>query len=484
MQSPAALLDIVSTFRPGKSTRVLEPGEMNDMVVVEENEVFRFPRTPESCLRLEYESRVLAALDAKLTIPIPKLIELDPSKQFSVLSFIEGEVLTNHDIGRFSRPETDVLAKQLAQFMRELNAHMSVGQLDEWARELMPSSDTWDEYYASLAARKNGNSYLQRYGEQYKKVHALQAKAPRVPTIAIHGDLHAGNMLFKGAQLSGIIDFADCETGTIYNELRPLYSLGEDIVVGIIQQLDSTLGDIDLELVRETAILHELSVLARSDTEQLQSGSRVSISRKLLTTWLGDNWAEGENTSEIKAVIFDCFGVLTSERWIPFRRRYFHTDDAKAFARKTMGELVTGQLSVHEFVSAIAKKGNVDEDDVRESLTGSSPDDELFRWIATHKSDYKIGMLSNVGGDRLHTLFSPEQIALFDDIVLSYHVGMAKPDPRVYRLAAERLGVEPQECLFIDDKEVYCNAARAVGMQAVKYRDFEQFHSDIATIIS
>ena len=482
MHTPEELLEIVSTNRPDKPLRVLDPGEMNDMIVVDEKEVFRFPRTPESCQRLEYESRVLESLDNKLTVPIPKLIQLDHKKQYSILSFIEGEVLHNRDIEQFTSHEVNTLAVQLAMFMRELNAHMSVGQLDEWARELMPKSDTWDEYYAGVAARIDGNEYLEQYKRQYKKVQEMQVAAAKVPIIAIHGDLHAGNMLFKGSTLSGIIDFADCETGTIYNELRPLYSLGKPIAKAIINQLDGTLGDVDLELVHETAVLHELSVLARSDGEQLRSGSRVSIARKLLSSWLRDDWQD--TSPRIKAVIFDCFGVLTSERWIPFRRQYFHTDDKKAFARNAMGELVTGQLSLHEFIETIAEKGNIDEDEVRESLTGSSPDEELFAWITSNKSIYKIGMLSNVGGDKLHTLFSPSQIALFDDIVLSYHVGMAKPDPRVYRLAAERLGVEPDECLFVDDKEAYCNAARAVGMKAVKYHDFAQFSSEVATILA
>ncbi len=107
-------------------------------------------------------------------------------------------------------------------------------------------------------------------------------------------------------------------------------------------------------------------------------------------------------------------------------------------------------------------------------------------WLI-NQADCVIVYLSDdisVGGDRLHTLFSPEQIAMFDDVVLSYHVGMAKPDPRVYRLAAERLGVDPSECLFVDDKEVYCAAARDVGMSAIKYRDFEHFEQDNVTILS
>jgi epoxide hydrolase-like predicted phosphatase len=59
---------------------------------------------------------------------------------------------------------------------------------------------------------------------------------------------------------------------------------------------------------------------------------------------------------------------------------------------------------------------------------------------------------------------------LFDDIVCSAEVGMAKPEPAIYTLAAERLGLEPSECVFVDDLDTNVEAARQVGMHAVLFR--------------
>ena len=59
---------------------------------------------------------------------------------------------------------------------------------------------------------------------------------------------------------------------------------------------------------------------------------------------------------------------------------------------------------------------------------------------------------------------------LFDDIVCSAEVGMAKPDPAVFELACRRLDVPPAECLFVDDFDVNVKAARDVGMAAVLFR--------------
>lgn len=59
---------------------------------------------------------------------------------------------------------------------------------------------------------------------------------------------------------------------------------------------------------------------------------------------------------------------------------------------------------------------------------------------------------------------------LFDDIVVSAEVGVAKPAARIFQLAAERLGVEPPACVFVDDWDQNVEAAREVGMQAVLHR--------------
>jgi epoxide hydrolase-like predicted phosphatase len=59
---------------------------------------------------------------------------------------------------------------------------------------------------------------------------------------------------------------------------------------------------------------------------------------------------------------------------------------------------------------------------------------------------------------------------LFDDIVVSAEVGVAKPAARIFQLAAERLGVAPAACVFVDDWDQNVEAARGVGMQAVLHR--------------
>ena len=93
-------------------------------------------------------------------------------------------------------------------------------------------------------------------------------------------------------------------------------------------------------------------------------------------------------------------------------------------------------------------------------------------------------MLSNSSANWLDELFTPEDINLFDDIILSYEVRVTKPDPRIYRLAAERLGVETKQSVLVDDVKRYVEGAETVGMQAIWYRDFGQMKTELEMILS
>jgi putative hydrolase of the HAD superfamily len=68
---------------------------------------------------------------------------------------------------------------------------------------------------------------------------------------------------------------------------------------------------------------------------------------------------------------------------------------------------------------------------------------------------------------------------LFELVVDSAFVGMRKPDPAIYELTCSRLGLSPTACVFIDDFEHNCTAAREVGMTAVWFRDTDQAIAEV-----
>jgi putative hydrolase of the HAD superfamily len=68
----------------------------------------------------------------------------------------------------------------------------------------------------------------------------------------------------------------------------------------------------------------------------------------------------------------------------------------------------------------------------------------------------------------------------FDTIVYSHEVGHRKPEPAIYAIASERLGVKPQEVLFLDDLQANGDGARAVGMNAIRFLNTEQAILDLS----
>jgi putative hydrolase of the HAD superfamily len=80
----------------------------------------------------------------------------------------------------------------------------------------------------------------------------------------------------------------------------------------------------------------------------------------------------------------------------------------------------------------------------------------------------------------------PEIDELFEVVVDSAFVGLRKPDPAIYELTLERLGdgVRPADCVFVDDLDVNCEAARALGMTAVRFVDAEQAIPEIESALA
>jgi putative hydrolase of the HAD superfamily len=85
---------------------------------------------------------------------------------------------------------------------------------------------------------------------------------------------------------------------------------------------------------------------------------------------------------------------------------------------------------------------------------------------------YRMGLLSNLTSEEKQVLDPFDLRGLFDVTVASCEVGLAKPEPGIYHLAAQRLGVRPEECVFVDDQPPYLTGAMAVGMCGVLIQRF------------
>ena len=89
-------------------------------------------------------------------------------------------------------------------------------------------------------------------------------------------------------------------------------------------------------------------------------------------------------------------------------------------------------------------------------------------------------IVSNMG-DTVHELMQRELewLSRFDVLVWSYQLRIAKPDPAIYRYVLEKLGTQPEETLFIDDRPVNVEAAIAFGMKGVVFTTVEKLREDL-----
>lgn len=135
----------------------------------------------------------------------------------------------------------------------------------------------------------------------------------------------------------------------------------------------------------------------------------------------------------------------------------------------------SGHISRDDFVQEIVALTDTAPEFVEDTVGLARQDKNLplLTYIKELHGRYKLGILSNIASDWItDELLTAEELELFDTVITSHEVGLTKPDPNIFRLAADRLEVEPGECLMIDDSMQHCEGARRAGMQAVQYSNF------------
>jgi putative hydrolase of the HAD superfamily len=112
-----------------------------------------------------------------------------------------------------------------------------------------------------------------------------------------------------------------------------------------------------------------------------------------------------------------------------------------------------------------------------EALEPNPPMIELMREL---KRDYRMALLTNNvrEWEPLWRSMLPVD-ELFELVVDSAFVGARKPEPRIYEITLERLGLPARACVFVDDVADNCDAARALGITAVHFRDSEQATAEL-----
>ena len=183
----------------------------------------------------------------------------------------------------------------------------------------------------------------------------------------------------------------------------------------------------------------------------------------------------------MRGLLVDFGGVLTTNVFDSFRafadaegldphavkRLFRENPEASGLVRLLeVGEIGEEDFSLRfgELLGIERPEGLVDR-----MFAGIGPDEAMIAAVKRARSaGVKTGLISNsMGAGRYDRDAFPE---LFDGVVISGEVGVHKPEPAIYELGCERIGVPPGECVFVDDLRENCEGAEAVGMTALLHR--------------
>ena len=189
------------------------------------------------------------------------------------------------------------------------------------------------------------------------------------------------------------------------------------------------------------------------------------------------------DNGRLTGLLVDYGGVLTTNVWDSFRafceaegidreevkRAFRYRPEAMALLRR----LEAGELTEEEFAPLfgpiIGVRADRTEGLVDRLFAGMQPEETMIEALRRARTaGLKTGLISNSWGRGRYDRDSFAE--LFDGVVISGEVGLYKPQPAIFELGAERVGLEPSQCVFVDDLRENCEGAEAVGMTAVLHR--------------
>jgi len=200
----------------------------------------------------------------------------------------------------------------------------------------------------------------------------------------------------------------------------------------------------------------------------------------------------------IEAVIFDFGGVITSspfdafarfetERGLPadiIRRTNAANHLENAWAKFERAEVDLDAFDKLFAAESLALGAEVRGRDVLPLLSGDLRP-EMVEALRRIKAKFKTGCITNnlpnnaIGSASGRSLYIAEVMVLFDHVIESAKIGLRKPDPRIYRMMTEKLGVDPKHCVYLDDLGVNLKPAREMGMTTIKVLGGAQAIADL-----
>jgi putative hydrolase of the HAD superfamily len=197
----------------------------------------------------------------------------------------------------------------------------------------------------------------------------------------------------------------------------------------------------------------------------------------------------------IRAVFFDLGGVILRTEYQAPRQHLaerlgmeYDDLDRIVFDSETGIQAATGAITSHQHWEAVMKrlKRPVEEmASIRdEFFAGDIVDRDILNFLRSLRGTHKTGLISNNWSDLRDYLVREKMIEAFDHIIISAEVGVAKPEPGIFRIALEQAGVKPEEAVFVDDFYVNIEGSEKVGMKGIHFKDAQTAMQQLKQLLS
>ena len=156
-----------------------------------------------------------------------------------------------------------------------------------------------------------------------------------------------------------------------------------------------------------------------------------------------------------KVILFDFFGVISSEVSPIFFKRYFNDEDAKLIKEEIMSKGDKGELSEEEIYDLISKRVNITPLKVKEDFKELIDiNNELVSYIKELKKEYKVYLLSNAISSFLRRILKENNLyELFNEVYISSEIKLIKPYKEFFNYVIEKENLDPSLCVMIDDNK-------------------------------
>ena len=186
---------------------------------------------------------------------------------------------------------------------------------------------------------------------------------------------------------------------------------------------------------------------------------------------------------KIKAIIFDFFGVICPEVASSWFKNYFPPEEIKGLMKKYCEPGDRGEMSYSEFLKALAElTGQKSKDVEKEMATYIIINKKLVALIKKLKNKYKLAICSDATEEFISKIISDNKLSvLFDTIVISSVEKIDKPHPEIFYITLRKLGVNPEEALFIDDHIENVKAAKKIGINSILFTSTKDLEHELET---